>query len=74
MGKLAPETLVAALAAIMLWHPTGPTLEALLQPEATRRFPWLRPPEPAPMAPASEEAPAARRHLEKAATARPMPE
>ncbi len=71
LGTLAPETVVAALAAVMLWHPARPTLQTLLQPAAVRRFPWLRHQEPAA---ASAKTPAGKRHRAKAISAGTMPE
>ena len=71
IGTLAPETVVGALAAVMLWHPARPTLQTLLQPAAVRRFPWLRHQEPAA---ASAKAPAATVHRAKAVSAGTMPE
>jgi hypothetical protein len=53
LGTLAPVTIVAALAAVMLWHPARPALRDLLQPvhrrsvsppTAGRRYPWLQAP------------------------------
>jgi hypothetical protein len=72
LGKLAPETVVAALAAIMLWHPTGPTLNALLQPEPMRRSPWRRIPEPTGQR--SDNAPTETRRHEKAVSPAGMTE
>jgi len=56
LGTLSPETVVAALAAVMLWHPAGPSLKTLLQPTAARRFPWLHAPQRKPLPPASADA------------------
>ena len=65
LGTLSPVTIVAALAAVMLWHPSRPTLKDLLQPpgrraqQATppeRRFPWFQSPEPSPEEQAFEDA------------------
>ena len=69
LGTLAAETIVSALAAVMLWHPAAPTLKALLHPSPARHFPWLRHQEPA-----SERDPAGKRHRPKATPTRPMPE
>ena len=74
LGALAPETIMAALAAVMLWHKARPTLKALLQPAATRRFPWLTPPDSTPRAQAPDKPPAERRHREQTAAALPMSE
>ena len=65
LGKLAPETVVAALAAIMLWHPTGPTLNALLQPAPMRRSPWRQAAEQMATRQKSDRAPAETRRREK---------
>ena len=71
LGSLAPETIVSALAAVMLWHPAAPTLKALLHSPAARRFPWLRHQEPAPV---SEKDPVGKRRRANANANQPMPE
>lgn len=53
LGMLSPVTILASLAAVMLWHPERPTLATLLRPERINRlsasagekrhYPWLRP-------------------------------
>lgn len=59
LGTLSPVAIVAALAAVMLWHPSQPTIEDLLQPppkhtnpasHPKRRFPWFQSPEQQPEA------------------------
>lgn len=58
LGTLSPETVVAALAAVMLWHPARPSLETLLRPAPVRRFPWLHAPQGEdPSTPASAATP-----------------
>jgi hypothetical protein len=49
LGTLSPVTIVAALAAILEWHPGCPPLKQLLQVTPSqrasrRRFPWLHSP------------------------------
>lgn len=56
LGTLSPVTIVAALAAVMRWHPDHPTMKALLQSArrpatsygSERRFPWFQTPSKAP--------------------------
>lgn len=53
LGTLSPVTVVAALATVMLWHPTQPAMNTLLRttsgPNTTsisrqeRRYPWFQP-------------------------------
>ena len=70
LGSLAPETIVAALTAVMLWHPSAPTLKALLHSPAVRRFPWLRRQEPVL---ASEKEPAGKGRRAKVSANQSMP-
>ena len=64
LGTLSPVTIVAALAAVMLWDPSRPTLKDLLQPPCraarrtsptTRRFPWFQSPPQTPIEGALEK-------------------
>lgn len=64
LGTLSPVTIVAALAAVLLWHPARPTLRDLLQPprkrtnpasRPKRRFPWFQSPEQPPEEHASQD-------------------
>lgn len=58
LGTLSPETVVAALAAVMLWHPARPSLKTLLRPSAAQCFRWLHAPQGEdPSPPASAAAP-----------------
>jgi hypothetical protein len=52
LGSLAPVTIMAALATVLRWHPSQPSMDALRFPpranrpaspsSAERRFPWFR--------------------------------
>lgn len=67
LGTLPSATIVAALAGVMLWHPSRPTLKSLFdlprRPQKPavpqRRYPWFQTPEPASEKPASIKADAA---------------
>ena len=53
VGTLSPITVVAALAAVLQWHPGRPSLKKLLRASAPptgskRRYPWFEPPPKAP--------------------------
>jgi len=65
LGDLAPETVVAALVAIMLWHPSGPALHALLQSARVRRAPRRQMPWPTPTGQRSDRASAETNRREK---------
>jgi hypothetical protein len=52
LGSLAPVTIMAALATVLRWHPSQPSMDALLSPppandtaspsSTERRFPWFQ--------------------------------
>jgi hypothetical protein len=52
LGTLAPVTVMAALATVLRWHPSQPSMDALLGPppanraaspsSTERRFPWFQ--------------------------------